>query len=197
MDKLTIDEGMTPRRTRRRRDLRGLQLLVLLGTGLGVLALPALAETPPGLDKFAGKYKYSKDRDHGVAIVEKALDAALGDLNMMMKLVVKKSMSSRFAETVSIEVSGGELGIKIGDNEKATVAVGKTETVKSADGKQSGKVTHLFDGAKITETLTGENGTITNVFQLSADGKTLQRDVNVVSPRMQKPLKYRLIYTRK
>jgi hypothetical protein len=106
-------------------------------------------------------------------------------------------MSGRFAETVLIEISGGELGIKIGENEKATVGVGKTETVKSVDGKQSGKVSHQFDGTKITETLTGENGTITNVFQLSADGKTLQRDVNVVSPRLQKPLKYRLIYTRK
>ena len=196
MDKLRIDEGTTSPRPGARPRLRGLQLLSLLSTGLLLLALPALAETPPGLEKFVGHYKYSKDRDHGVAIVEKALDTALGDLNMMMKLVVKKSMSGRFAETVLIEVSGSELGIKIGENEKATVGVGKTETLKGADGK-SGKVTHQFDGSKITETLTGENGTITNVFQLSADGKTLQRDVNVVSPRLQKPLKYRLIYVRK
>jgi hypothetical protein len=196
VDKLTIAEGTTPHPLSRP-SRRALRQLVLACTALGTLALPVLAETPPGLQKFAGNYKYSKDRDHGVAIVEKALDAALGDLNMVMKLLVKKTMSGRFAETVLIELSGGELGIKIGENEKATVGVGKTETVKSADGNPSGKVTHQFDGTKITETLTGDNGSITNVFQLSADGKTLQRDVNVVSPRLQKPLKYRLIYTRK
>jgi hypothetical protein len=168
-----------------------------MAVALFSLAVPALAETPAGLEKYAGEYKYSNTRDHGVAIVEKALDAALADLNMVMKMLVKKSMSQRFSETVSIEVDGSKVGIKIGDNDKATARIGETETVKSKDGKQSGKLTHQFDGSKLTETLTGENGTIVNVLQLSADGKTLQRDVTVTSPRMQKPLKYRLVYNRK
>jgi hypothetical protein len=168
-----------------------------MAVALFSLAAPALAETPAGLEKYAGEYKYANTRDHGVAIVEKALDAALADLNMVMKMLVKKTMSQRFAETVSIEVDGSKVGIKIGENDKATARIGETETVKSKDGKQSGKLTHQFDGSKLTETLTGENGTIVNVLQLSADGKTLQRDVTVTSPRMQKPLKYRLVYNRK
>lgn len=158
---------------------------------------PALAEPPAGLQKFAGNYKYANTREHGVAIVEKALDEALADLNMVMKLLVKKTMSGRFAETVLIEVDGSKVGIKIGENEKASAKIGETETVKSKDSKQSGKLTHQFDGTKLTETLSGENGTIVNVFTLSADGKTLLRDVTVTSQRMKKPLKYKLSYTRK
>jgi hypothetical protein len=164
---------------------------------LCALAAPVLAETPAGLEKYAGEYKYANTREHGVAIVEKALDAALADLNTVMKMLVKKSMSQRFSERVAIEVDGSTVGIKIGDNEKATARIGETETVKSKDGKQSGQLTHLFEGGKLTEKLTGENGTVVNVLQLSADGKTLQRDVTVTSPRMKKPLKYRLVYNRK
>ena len=173
--------------------------VLLAATALAGLLAPAAAhaEAPAGLQKYAGNYKYANTRDHGVAIVEKALDEALADLNMVMKLLVKKTMSSRFSETVAIEVAGSDVGIKLGENDKATAKIGETKDVKSKDGKQSGKLTHQFDGSKLTESLTGENGTIVNVFQLSADGKTLQRDVTVTSQRMKKPLKYRLIYTRK
>ncbi len=173
------------------------RLIQVLAAALLSVAAPALADAPAGLEKYDGEYKYANTREHGVAIVEKALDAALADLNMVMKLLVKKSMSGRFAETVSIDVDGSEVGIKIGDNDKATARIGETENVKSKDGKQSGKLTHQFEGGKLTETLTGENGTIVNVLQLSADGKTLSRDVTVTSPRMKKPLKYKLVYNRK
>lgn len=178
----------------------GIAGALLTAAALAALAcapFAAHADAPAGLDKYAGNYKYSNTRDHGVAIVEKALDQALADLNMVMKLLVKKTMSSRFAETVAIEVDGSKVGIKIGENDKATAKIGETETVKSKDGKQTGKLTHQFDGGKLTETLSGENGTFVNVFSLSADGKTLQRDVTVTSQRMKKPLKYRLVYTRK
>ena len=76
------------------------------------------------------------------------------------------------------------------------VVIGKTENVTGKDGK-TGKATHAFDGAKLTETIAGSDGSITNVFTLSADGKTLTRDTTVNSARMQKPLKFRLLYTRK
>jgi hypothetical protein len=169
----------------------------LLTAAALALAPAAQADAPAGLDKYKGNYKYSNTRDHGVAIVEKALDTALADLNMVMKLLVKKTMTSRFAETVAIEVDGSDVAIKIGENDKATAKIGEPKPVKSKDGKQTGTLTHAFDGSKLTETLSGENGTFVNVLTLSADGKTLTRDVTVTSQRMKKPLKYRLVYTRK
>jgi hypothetical protein len=175
----------------------GIARALLAAAALAIVPLAAHADAPAGLDKYAGNYKYGNTRDHGVAIVEKALDQALADLNMVMKLLVKKTMSSRFAETVAIEIDGSDVGIKIGENDKATSKIGETKSVKSKDGKQSGQLSHQFDGSKLTETLSGENGTFVNVFTLSADGKTLTRDVTVTSQRMKKPLKYRLVYTRK
>lgn len=163
----------------------------------GPAALPARADAPAGLDKFAGDFKYSGTRDQGMAIVEKAFDEALSDLNLVMRAMAKKAMAQRFAERLAIAVSGEKVGIKIGDNDEVSVKLNKTETVKSADGKGSGKATHKFDGGKLIETLVGDTGTITNVFTLSGDGKTLTREVTVSGERLKKPAKYKLVYVRK
>jgi hypothetical protein len=157
----------------------------------------ALAETPGGLPRYAGNYAYAGTRDQGVAIVEKAMEPALADLNMVMRMLAKKGIADRFAETILIEVPAGKVGMKVGTLDKVTGELDKPTTVKSEDGKQSGKVTFKFDGSKLTSILTGDDGTITTVFTLSADGKTLQRDVHVTSKRMKKPVAYRLIYKRK
>lgn len=184
-----------PRAARKRAFAR---VASMLAAGLLLCAsMAARAEAPAGLEKFAGAFKYAGTRDQGMAIVEKAFDEALSDLNMVMRLMAKKAMAQRFAEHVAIEIAEEKVGIKIGDNEKVTVELGKTENVKSSDGKSSGKATHKFEAGKLTESLTGETGTITNVFSLSADGKSLTREVTVTGERLKKPVKYRLIYTRK
>ncbi len=163
----------------------------------GLPALPARADAPPGLDKFDGDFTYKGTKDQGMAIVEKAFDEALADLNIVMRTMAKKAMAQRFAERIGIDIDGEKVGIKIGDNEEVDVKLNKTETVKSADGKGSGKATHKFEGGKLIETLVGDTGTITNVFTLSADGKTLTREVTVSGERLKKPAKYKLVYVRK
>ena len=165
--------------------------------GLLLAAGSALAETPAGLPRYAGNYIYSGTRDQGVAIVEKAMEPALADLNMVMRLLAKKGIADRFAETILIEVPAGKVGMKVGTLPKATAELDKPTPVKSDDGKQSGTVTFKFDGSKLTSILAGDDGNITTVFTLSADGKTLQRDVHVTSKRMKKPVAYRLVYKRK
>jgi hypothetical protein len=170
---------------------------LLLAGALLRPALPAHAEAAPSVERFLGTYKYAGNKEQGIAIVEKALDAALGDMNMVMKALAKRGAAKRFADTIVIDGTADKLGIKIGENDKVTAGIGKTESVKSADGKASGKASHQFDGTKLTEAISGDEGNIVNVFTLSEDGKTLTRDANMTSPRMQKPLKYRLVYTRK
>jgi hypothetical protein len=163
---------------------------------LGLLAGGAYADAAPGLAKFAGQYKYAGTREQGIAIVDKALDEALSEMGMVMRMIVKKGAHDKFAETVLIEVAPPKVGIKLGALEKATVELGKSETVKGENGK-TGKVTHTFDAGKLIETLTGDDGTISNVFTLAADGKTLRRSVTVTGGKLKKPIKYTLDYVRK
>jgi hypothetical protein len=163
---------------------------------LAALASAALAETPPALLKYAGNYKYNGTREQGIEIIDKAVDKSMADVNMVMCLMIKRGIEKRFAETIAIEIPAGKIGIKVGDLKMVTTEIGKSETVKGEDGK-TGKVTHTFDGAKITETVVGDDGTITSVYELDADGKTLHRSVTVNGSQMSKPLKYKLDYVRK
>jgi hypothetical protein len=176
--------------------------LVVLGTLtlLAGAAPVAHADPAPELAKYAGNYKYGNTKEHALAIVDKAMDEALSQLNTVMRLIVKKAMEGRtktFIETILIDLPGNKIAIKLGELDKVSVEPGKSETVKSEDGKQTSKVTHQFDGSKIVQTFTGENGALKNVFQLAGDGKTLHRDVTITSDRLQKPIKYRLTYVRK
>jgi hypothetical protein len=146
---------------------------------------------------MAGQYQYAGTREQGVAIVEKATEDALADLNMVMRLLVKKAMSSSFAEAILIETPSGKIGMKVGDLDKTTQPVGKTETVKTSDGKREAKLTYDFDGSRIKATLAGDELTVVTYLTLAGDGKTLARDVTVTSKRISKPVKYRLMYKRK
>jgi hypothetical protein len=181
--------------TYRRSRVTGLVQLALV-MALAALASAALAETPPALLKYAGNYKYNGTREQGIEIIDKAVDKSMADVNMVMRLMIKRGIEKRFAETIAIEIPAGKIGIKVGDLKMVTTEIGKSETVKGEDGK-TGKVTHTFDGAKITETVVGDDGTITSVYELDADGKTLHRSVTVNGSQMSKPLKYKLDYVRK
>jgi hypothetical protein len=181
--------------THRRSRATGLVQLILV-MALAALASAALAETPPALLKYAGNYKYNGTREQGIEVIDKAVDKSMADVNMVMRLMIKRGIEKRFAETIAIEIPAGKIGIKVGDLKMVTTEIGKSEMVKGEDGK-TGKVTHTFDGAKITETVVGDDGTITSTYELDADGKTLHRSVTVNGSQMSKPLKYKLDYVRK
>ena len=174
--------------------------LTLIGLALSLaFTFAATAQADAALKKFAGNYKYAKDKAHGEAVIDKALDDALSQLNTVMKMMVKKAIEMRpgrkFMDKVSIETPDGKIGLKIGDFEKVTLKVGKPKQM-TREG-QTGKVTHTFKTGKVVQTVEGDQGMVKNTFTLSGDGKTLHRDVHISSPRLKKPIKYRLTYIRK
>lgn len=169
----------------------GLALALCLAASASVLA-----QTPPDLARYAGQYVYAGSRDDGIEIVEKAVDKAMADQNMVMRALAKKGFSDHFADKILIEVPAGKIGLKVGDLDKYTQDIGKTVTVKGKDGKQ-GRLTYRFDGGAIVSTLLGEDSSsVRTVLTLAADGKTLQREVKITSSQLNKPISYRLQYKR-
>lgn len=169
-----------------------------MGIALGSPAASAHADDA-GLAKYAGSYKYDGTKEEAEKVVSKAIDDALSQLNMVMRMMVKKAIEMRpgqkFIDTILIETPSGQIGLKMGEHEKVVLKINKPKTMER-DGK-SGKVTHKWSGGKITQVLEGDNGKVTNVLTLAKDGKTLHRDVTITSERLKKPIKYRLDYKRK
>ena len=89
------------RRSRSARWGAGLALALCLALSAGVLA-----QTPAGLARYAGQYTYAGSRDDGVEIVEKAVDKAMADQNMVIRALAKKGFSDHFATLVLIEAEG-------------------------------------------------------------------------------------------
>ena len=179
-----------------RRARRGLRAAGTAVTLCLIGSASVLAETPAGLARYAGNYVYAGTRGEGIEIVEKAVDKAMRDQNMVIRAMAKRAFSEHFATTVLIEVGGGRLGIKVGDLNKAPGELDKTQTVKGADGRE-GRLTYRFEDDAIVSTLIGDEATIRTVFTLSSDGKSLKREVRVQSSKLSKPLSYRLEYKRK
>ena len=172
-------------------------LAISVALTMGAVAPEARSETPASLARYAGTFSYAGTKEQGLAIVEKAWDAALSDVNIFMRFMIKNAVKQRLVDKILIELPPGKIAVKLGDFEKVAAEIGKTENFKGADPKQSGKVTYEFDGSKITETFVGDQGTFTNVLELTLDGKTLHRSVTIQNDRLPKPVRYQLDYVRK
>jgi hypothetical protein len=176
--------------------LRGM-LAITAAVSMCAVAPEARAETPASLVRYAGVFSYAGTKEQGLAIVDRAWDAALSDANIFMRFMIKNAVKQRLIDKILIELPPGKIAVKLGDFEKVPAEIGKTENFKAADPKQSGKVTYEFDGSKITETFVGDQGTFTNLLELAPDGKTLHRSVTIQSDRLPKPVRYQLDYVRK
>jgi hypothetical protein len=172
-------------------------LAISAAVTISAVSLDARAETPTSLVRYAGVFSYAGTKEQGLAIVDKAWDAALSDVNIFMRFMVKNAVKQQLIDKILIELPPGKIAVKLGDFEKVTAEIGKTENFNGADPKQSGKVTYEFDGGKITETFVGAQGTFTNILELTPDGKTLHRSVTIKNDRLPKPVRYQLDYVRK
>lgn len=180
------------------------RLLLVLGVATPALlaqAQPALAADPdPALLKYVGAYKYGGTKEEYFAITDKATEDGLAQLNVVMRMMAKKAIESApkvFIDSIAIDLESNKIGIKAGEAKHIATEPGKTETIKSSDGKRTAKVTHQFDGAKIVQTITHEGGSNIWTFQLDADGKTLTVDANLKISMLEKPVKFKLKYVRK
>jgi len=185
--------------SRRPRDMRkaAIGFHALLGLALVLVGLQGLAraEAPADLKRFSGTYQLAGTREAGQAVVDKAFDAALAKMSMVMRLMAKRALNKGFVERIVIELPGDKISVKLGENEAVPTAPGKAEKVER-DGR-SGMLTQRLSGKKLEILLENDDGSIRNVLELSADGKTLVRDVTVTSKRLGQPVHYKLSYARK
>lgn len=163
---------------------------------LAVSPLLTRAESPPTLANFAGNYAYVGTRDQGHAIVDAAIDKNLADQSSEVRLFVKKGFAEYFADAIVIKTPPGKIGIKTGALPESFTDPGKSQTFKNDQGKWL-KVKRQFDNGQLIETAVGETGTTVTVYELSADGKILHRNIAFRSDTLTKPITYTLDYKRK
>ena len=65
--------------------------------------------------------------------------------------------------------------------------------------REDGERLHLrtvWENGKLVQSFRADDGTRTNTYSASADGRTLTMHVRITSPRLPQPLEYNLVYNR-
>lgn len=156
----------------------------------------ARAEAPAELAKFAGSYQFAGSDEEGMAVIDKAIEEAVSQMNRVKALVIRKVLEAnkRFIKQVKIDLPDHRIRIKL-DELEIDAKPGETKDISGAGG--SGKITVRFKDSKIEQVIESDRGAFTTVYQLAQDGKMLQRDITVTDKWLDKPVRYRLLYKRR
>lgn len=156
----------------------------------------ASAQTPQ-TPKLQGTYTLDAAASDDV---DKAINAAVKPLMFLAKKPAKERLTkyNRPYQRVEIGSSGTEVSITTDQwAEIRTPDDGKTVAWTRPADAEKFSVSTVWEGAKLKQTFTGEEGQRINIYNIEADGKTLIMQVEVTSKRLKNLLlKYQLVYKR-
>lgn len=158
------------------------------------LAAPAAAQD---LTRFTGSYVYAGDETQRQA----RLDAIEATVQQMPKLVRgfargRIDKATPPPERYVLEVADGEITIGHAAGSGVTTTLDGDGAVVEGDGGAELTVTRTKQGDCIRHHGEQHNGSGTDVFCLSGDGKTLTVTVTIGSNQLPAPITYELTYSR-
>lgn len=157
--------------------------ILALGLGAGVLAA-----SPKD-----GRYTLDKARS---ASVDKAIEEVVAKMNFVIRPIARSRLTKTNTPSTKLSIAVADQ-IEIGLDPKPVTAPsdGKAVAWTRPDG-ETFQVSVRQEGARLVETFTGKDGSRRNTFSLLDGGKCLAMDVQVESPKLPEPVRYRLVYAR-
>jgi hypothetical protein len=158
------------------------------------LLLLLLTPPPPSLDTYVGEYSLiSSESDDMEKVVE---DTAAG-LNVFVRPIARGRLRKTQIAFPLIRISRNGDGFRIAHNGGTDVSHRTVEDpvhAKSPDGAKI--VVRLIPGPPLSQTYESGDGMRTNRYLLSEEKSKLTMEVRVTSPRLPKPIEYKLVYRR-
>jgi len=146
-------------------------------------------------EALAGHYRLDAKASDNVTA---AIESQTASMNFITRPVARGRLkkTNPAYDSVAIAFTAANISIAL-DQRKPIVFPANGTAVKwtREDGEKfdvSGKVTN----GVLTQTFVAEDGRRTNLYSLSSDGKTMTMNVKVESPRLPKPVTYKLVYHR-
>jgi hypothetical protein len=130
--------------------------------------------------------------------VHKAIDGAVKGMSRLIKGIAHSRLEKTNVPYQRIVISFTPCEVSITTDQWATIVTCACDTPVDwtrKDGEKF-KVSTVWENGKLKQTFKGEDGQRTNIYSISADGKTLTMHVSVTSPRLKQPLMYKQIYRR-
>lgn len=168
------------------------------GLVLAALAVFASGAGAAGLADFTGRWAYDSSRSDRI---EDAIETCIARYPEDAKVITRDRLLETNDLTRVLVVSSLDSGRKVligyeVSNNGTAAPLDGTEVPSLNSSGEMFQMSVRLDGEALVETFEADNGTRTNTYTVSADGKTLVLQATVESPQMPTVLSYRLEYTR-
>ena len=163
---------------------------------VALLLLTLIAPVTFAADEpFAGNYRIDAKASDNVG---NAIEKQTASMNFITRPIARGRLkkTNPAYDSIGIAFPANNISITL-DQRKAIVFPASGAAVKwtREDGETFDLSGHVANGV-LTQTFVAEDGRRTNTYTLSPDGKTLTLNVKVESPRLPKPVTYKLVYHR-
>lgn len=163
-----------------------------------LLAAVCLVATPVAARAQAGAIAGTFVLDRAASDnVDKAIATAVRDMNFVTRPIARGRLqkTNQPYQQVTIATAGANTIVTVDKQPPRQAPSSGTaiDWTRPADGEKL-KLSMQWDGARLVETLKAEDGQRVNAYTLSPDGSTLTMNVTITSPRLPKPLAYKLAF---
>ena len=162
---------------------------------LAALALPLGAAA--GAQESTMRGTYTLDRAHSDD-VNRAIESAVARMSFVTRPIARGRLrrTNQPYQRLEINYTQAQVSVKT-DNRRPMEAPANGQPVKWT--REDGEVFDLsaeWQNGRLVQTFRAEDGSRTNSFTISPDGRTLTLHVTVRSPRLSSPVEYNLVYNR-
>ena len=162
-----------------------------------LLAAALLVATPVAVRAQAGTIAGTFTLDRAASDnVDKAIATAIKDMNFVTRPIARGRLqkTNQPYKQVTIATAGANTVVTIDQQPpRQAPSTGTPVDWTRADGEKF-KLSMSWDGGSLVESFKAEDGQRVNTYTLSPDGSVLTMNVRITSPRLSKPLTYKLAF---
>ena len=162
---------------------------------LRLLVIPILATLSLAAQETALSGTWTQSRADDVAA---AVNSTVADMNFIKRPIARAKLVrlNPVYKKVIIAISDKETLVKFDDRDVIPMPPGGRPGPWTREDGDKFMVAAQVSKDQMIQTFKNDEGERTNIFKLSADGKTLTMSATVKSPQLPKPLTYSISFSR-
>ena len=172
----------------------------MLGLKRGLFALGVLAGLGAASDLTAFSGAWIAEGSSQTTI-DRAISSYGSRLDSSTRVMVQQRLKSTNQPTLHLAIaaldSGRKVAIGYEDSPGMATSIDGSPLVSKGRSGEEFQMRVVMKAGVLVESYEAEDGTRTNRYSLSPDGKAMSMEVKVESPYMPEPLGYRVGFTRK
>lgn len=160
------------------------------------LAMPAFVQAQTGqTPSLRGSYTYDAQESDNV---NRAIETAVGRMNFVTRPIARGRLKKTNQPYQRVVIAHTQSEVTVTTDGRASIKSPSNGTPirwRREDGEML-NVSTEWENGQLEQTFAAEDGKRVNTYSLSADGRKLLMNVTITSPRLPRPLTYKLVYNR-